>query len=873
MKRVIIALVVLAFGFLLIGDEDTSPATSAEGRLKSYEKHLEMKENSIFKKLEWRNIGPYFMGGRIDDIEGYENNPYKFYAAAASGGLWVTENNGTTWTPIFDNESSITIGDIAVSQTDEKLIWVGTGEQNASRSSYAGTGVFKSTDGGKTWKNMGLIDSHHIGRVIIHPEDNNIVFVAALGHLFTDNEERGLYKTTDGGENWKRVLYISPTTGVIDVVMHPGNPDIIYAASWQRERKAWNFVESGPESTLFKSTDGGETWKKIVNGFPQNKYVGRIGLAVTPAAPDVLYAFLDNQEPRPEPKKKKKDKGSDANKKLFNTNIKGAEVYRSNDCGETWQKTHEKYLEQRVIYTYGYYFGQIRVSPGNADVIYILGVPLMKSTDGGKTFKDVSKQGGIYGDNGVHADMQALWIDPKDPRRLILGNDGGLNISYDAGEAWQKINNIPLAQCYTIHYDNQKPFHVYTGLQDNGVNVGPSNFQFGNRETTWKRLLGGDGAFAQTEPGNPDTVYVEMQFGYLTRLDRKNREFKFIRPKSPDKKSRYRFNWLSPYMVSHHNPYTLYMGGNKMLKSVNRGDTWMEISSDLTDNKNIDGDVPFATIVSIDESPLQAELLYAGTDDGNVWVKKDSPSGWEKINNGLPKKWVTRIAASRYKKERVYITLTGYREDDFKTYVYASEDYGKTWTSLKANLPEEALNVIREDPVNENILYLGSDLGIYVTLDRGQNWYSLKNNLPTNAVYDLRIHPRDRELMIGTHGRGVFLLSVETLQKMTAEVMKKPLHIFDIKPVPLAEKRYQEQEKAKIDFYSDAERDFLVTVTDKVGKRGKQWDFKAIKGLNRFEWDLVVETVDEKKRKVKKGAYTVIIKKGRVKANAVLKVI
>lgn len=873
MKRVLIVLVVLAFSFFLIGDKDTNPATSAEERLKSYEKHQEMKENSIFKKLEWRNIGPYFMGGRIDDIEGYENKPYKFYAASASGGLWVTENNGTTWTPIFDHQSSITIGDIAISQTDENLIWVGTGEQNSSRSSYAGTGVFKSTDGGKTWKNMGLTDSHHIGRVIIHPEDNNIVFVAAMGHLFTDNEERGLYKTTDGGNTWKRVLQINPKTGVIDVVMHPGNPNMIYAASWQRERKAWNFVESGPESTLFKSTDGGETWEKIVNGFPQNKYVGRIGLAVTPAAPDVLYAFLDNQEPKPQKKKKKKDKGSDANKKLFNTNIKGAELYRSNDRGETWFKTHEKYLEQRVIYTYGYYFGQVRVSPGNADVVYILGVPLMKSTDGGKTFKDISKQGGIYGDNGVHADMQALWIDPKDPRRLILGNDGGLNISYDAGEAWQKINNIPLAQCYTIHYDDQKPFHIYTGLQDNGINVGPANFQFGSRKTTWKRLLGGDGAFAQTEPGNPDTVYVEMQFGYLTRLDRKNREFKFIKPKSPDKKSRYRFNWLSPYMVSHHNPYTLYMGAHKMLKSVNRGDTWMEISPDLTDKKNIDGDVPYATIVSINESPLQAELLYAGTDDGNVWVKKDSASGWEKINNGLPKKWVTRIAASRYKKERVYITLTGYREDDFKTYVYASEDYGKTWTSIKANLPEEALNVIREDPVNENILYLGSDLGIYVTLDRGKNWYSLKNNLPTNAVYDLRIHPRDKELMIGTHGRGVFLLSVETLEKMTAEVLEKSLHIFDIKPVPLAERRSRKQEKAKIDFYSDAERDFLVTITDKVGKRGKQWDFKAIKGLNRFEWDLVVETVDEKKRKVKRGEYTVIIKKGRVKAKTVLKVI
>ena len=405
MKNIFFLLIVIILSLSL------TAASTPEERLKSYQKHLEMKEKSPFKKLEWKSIGPYFMGGRIDDIEGYNNNPYKFYIASASGGLWVTENNATTWKPIFDYESSITIGDIAVSQTDENLIYVGTGEQNSSRSSYAGTGVFKTTDGGKTWENVGLTDSHHIGKIIIDPVDNNIVFVAALGHLFTDNEERGLYKTTDGGKTWKRILYISPKTGAIDVVMHPENRNILYAATWQRDRKAWNFTECGPESALYKSTDGGETWTKSMNGFPQNEYVGRIGLAVTPAKPGSVYALLDNQEPKPEEKKKdtnKDKKSGDANNNLFITNIKGAEVYRSDDEGETWTLTHEQPLEPTIYFTYGYYFGQIRVAPDNADTIYILGVPLMKSIDGGKTFKDISQQGGIYGDNGVHADMQAL---------------------------------------------------------------------------------------------------------------------------------------------------------------------------------------------------------------------------------------------------------------------------------------------------------------------------------------------------------------------------------------------------------------------------------------------------------------------------------
>ncbi len=768
MKRImpVIMVLVMVLSLELTGGTATSPAE----RLNSYEKHLQMKADSPFKSLEWREIGPYFLGGRIDDIEAYENNPYKFYIAAASGGLWKTENNGTSWTPIFDRESSITIGDIAISQADPNLIWVGTGEQNSSRSSYAGTGVFKSTDAGKTWKNMGLTDTHHIGRVIIDPEDNHIVYVAAIGHLYTYNEERGLFKTTDGGETWQKVLYIGPKTGVIDVVRHPKDGNILLAAAWQRERKAWNFWEGGEESGIYKTRDGGKTWKKISGGFPQNQYIGRIGLDISRSNPDVVYAFLDNQEPKPEAGAKKT--GGDANQNLFETNIKGAEIYRSNDGGETWSKTHSHYLDG-MVFTYGYYFGNIRVAPHNEEVIYVLGVPLMRSGDGGKTFRDISRMGPL-GLGDVHADMHALWINPKNPGHLILGNDGNLNISYDEGATWQKIDNLPLAQCYTIHYDEQNPYYVYTGLQDNGVCRGPSNFKPDNLKNCWQMILWGDGAFVQPQPGSSDIAYAAFQYGNIFRLDLKDeKNMKFIKPLSPDRSLPYRYNWLSPFLVSYHNPYILYYGGNKVMRSIDRGGHWQELSPDLSNRQNINGDVPYATIAALDESPLAAELLYAGTDDGNVWIKKDAQSPWEKINQGLPALWVSRIAASQHKKERVYITLTGYRIDDFNTYVYASGDYGKTWASIKGNLPGEPVNVIREDPENENILYLGTDLSVYVTLDRGGTWHSLKNKLPTVAVYDMRIQPREKELIIGTHGRGVFILPVKDVRQAATEVQKK----------------------------------------------------------------------------------------------------
>ncbi len=922
MKKVLFPLFFLFVLNLVLAAQATPP----EERLQAYEQHLAMQGDSLFNSLQWREIGPYFCGGRIVDIEGYIDRPHTFLVATASGGLWKTVNNATTWTPLFDNESSITIGDIAVSQSDPGLIWVGTGENNSSRSSYAGTGVFKSTDGGSSWINMGLFDSHHIGRILIDPQNDDVVYVAVIGRLYTENEERGVFKTEDGGLTWEKILYISPRTGVIDLVMHPENNQVLYAAAWERDRKAWHFTAGGPQSAIYKTVDGGRNWNILEGGFPRNEHVGRIGLAISPLHPETIYAFLDNQEPRPSEIKEKvaasgitldqlsamsaedflkqpKTKitaflrennvperySADmivemvrsgqvnpamiagmirgANQQLFETNIKGGEIYRSDDGGLNWRKTHEGYLDG-LVYTYGYYFGEIRVSPDDRETIYVLGVPLLKSADGGRTFKDISTQGGIYGVNGVHADMQALWIDPRNADRLLLGNDGGMNISYDRGDTWQKINNMPLAQSYTVHFDFAEPYNVYTGLQDNGVNVGSSTFVYNDLENPWRMILGGDGAFIAPHPTKAGLVYAAFQFGSIYRLNLNSGEQKSIQPRSPNPLDPYRFNWLTPFMLSHHNPGIIYLGANKMLMSYNSGDQWLEISPDLTERRNTNGNVPFATITALDESPLNPEVLYAGTDDGKVWVTRNRGAKWEQINQGLPAKWVTRVVASKYRPGRVYLTMTGYREDDFSLYAYVSEDFGANWKSLQANLPREAVNVIREDSDKEDILYLGTDLGIYISLDRGNSWYSLKNNLPTNAVYDLRVHPREKELIIGTHGRGVFILPLNKIQQLDPAKLAAELFMFAPGAVTLSRSRWQPQAPAGIDFYSSKPAQVEVSILDGTGRLFHKWQVQAERGINQVSWDLS----DGRGRKAEPGDYHIRLKSGKTQEKAVLTV-
>jgi len=735
-------------------------ATPPEIRLKSWENHQRLKEESPFGNLIWRSVGPEFCGGRIEAIACHPDEPYTFYVGAGSGNLWKTVNNGTTWEPIFENESTFAIGCVTIAPSDPKILWIGTGEVLMARSSYAGTGVFKSTDAGKTWQNMGLHDSHHVSQIVIDPKNPNVVYAASLGRNYGPNQERGVFKTTDGGRNWEKVLYISEHVGIVELEMDPSDNKTMYAAAWERERKAWNNIAFGEGSGLYKTTDAGKTWKRLTKGLPAGEYAGRFGLAIAPSDPKIIYALLDNHEPPP-----------------AGTDRQGTgEVYRSDDKGETWRKMHK----DMVPTTIGWDFCLLRVSPDNPDEIYILGGKLLHSTDAGKTYKETGETIVHLLSHDIrvmHLDMHEMWIDPKNPNRLLLGNDGGFYISHDRGNTWLHFNNFPIAEIYAVWVDMDKPYNIYAGTQDNAALYGPGNHNVEDRltkygvEDPWKDVYldqwgGGDSYFTYRDPLDHDIIFYEHQFGDLRRKNMKTGETKDIRPTAREGEPQLRYNWMTPYFISDYNQVTLYYAAHKVFKSTDRGDSWTCISPDLTTNPGPEkqGNVPYGTITMLSESPLKQGLIYAGTDDGNVQVTTDDGKNWKLVNVGLPPKWVSRVVASQHETGTVFVSLTGFREDDFNTYLFMSEDFGTTWISISGNLPSEGINVIREDPRNKNILYVGTELGVYVTLDRGNTWHSLCNNLPTTPVHDMVIHPRDHELVIGTHGRSCFVLDVKPIQ-------------------------------------------------------------------------------------------------------------
>jgi len=739
--------------------------TDPQERLKGFDEFGRTKGISKFKDLKWQHLGPTNVSGRATDVAVVtpKGKSYTMYVATASGGVWKTENEALTWEPIFENAASTSIGDIALDPSNPKTIWVGTGEANIFRSSQVGAGMYKSTDGGISWTHMGLAGTLTIARVIVHPKNANVVYVAASGHEWTLNPERGVFRTMDGGGTWEKILYVNDETGAIDLVMDPRNNDTLYAATWQRTRKKWNDPRNDANSAgsgIWKTTDGGKTWKQINAGLPEAKFRGRIGIDLCLAKPNVLYAFVDNYEKAREATEAELADSYGIPSSGF---IKGAHLYRSDDGGGSWKlvcpTTPEmKTYMERHSGTYGWVFGQVCVDPNDENTVYTMGLGLNQSTDGGKTFRGL---------RGMHGDLHGLWIDPDNSNYLVNVNDGGIVISYDKGRTWkQNRDNLPVCQFFNVNYDMAVPFKVYGSMQDHGSYRGAVNLSLGRDRipaVAWEGAPGGEGSNQAIDPNDPDIVYSAGFYGTLSRTEyqpdgtRKNYDLML---KASVEEGKLRGEWLAPFILSPHNPNILYHGMQVLFRSYDRGDTLERISPDLTYNTAAEmGDIPYHTIFAISESPLKFGLIYAGTDDGKVHVTRDGGKTWNEISAGLPyQKWVSRVCASRYDLGTVYLTQNGKRDDDFTPYIWKSTDYGKTWVDISKGIPLGPVNVIREDPVDRNILYVGTDGGVFVTLDGGKTWQVLGANLPMTYVHDLIIHPRDNIIVIATHGRGMYAL-------------------------------------------------------------------------------------------------------------------
>ncbi|HET9994319.1 MAG TPA: hypothetical protein VFQ18_02825 [Candidatus Acidoferrum sp.] len=718
------------------------------------------------KNLEFREIGPATMGGRIDDFAVVESNPNVVFVGAASGGVWKTTNNGTTWEPVFDKESVSTIGDIAIAPSDPSVVWVGTGEPNNRQSSSWGDGVYKSLDGGKAWKKMGLEATRHIGRIVIHPKNPDVVYVAALGRLWGANPERGVYKTTDGGKTWSQSLKINDDTGVSDIAMDPESPDTLYAAAYQRRRTPYGFSGGGPDSAIYKTTDGGATWKKLTKGLPYENggETGRIGLDIYRKDTNIVYAVVQHE--------------------------KGG-TFRSEDKGETWKKMGDTNPRPS-------YYSQIRIDPNNDLRIWELGAPMFLSEDGGKTFSTQRVK-------GIHGDYHAMWIDPADSNRMIAGSDGGIHWSYDAGKSWDFVNTIAIGQFYEVGLDNDKPYHICGGLQDNGSWCGPSQTttRDGIVNEDWQVIHGGDGFYAAVDPVESWIVYTESQDGYIDRRDLRTGQQRSIRPEAKADEPHYRFQWNSPVAVSLHDRNTIYYGGNYLFKSTNRGDDWTRLGGDLTtgadrnklqifgktpDKSTLsrhDGVQEYPTITTLSESPLTANVLWVGTDDGNVQVTRDGGKTWKNVAPkvpGVPKgTYVSRVVASKTGEGAALVTFDGHRGDDYNVYIFATKDYGESWKAIRNGIPDSAgtVHVVREHPRNTNLLFAGTEFGLWVSWDRGANWTALKNNFPAVPVDDIEIQARENDLVLATHGRSIWIFDDLTpIEKMDSNVAGSALTFF-----------------------------------------------------------------------------------------------
>src|SRR5580698_2861696 len=720
-----------------------------------------------FSGLKFRSIGPAVASGRVASIAVNPKNKFEYYVGVASGGVWKTVNDGTTWTPVFDGEGSFSIGWVTLDPNDPAVVWVGTGENNSQRSVDYGDGIYRSDDGGKNWQNLGLKKSEHIGRVVVDPRDSKVVYVAAEGPLWGPGGDRGLYKTLDGGKNWKAVLTISENTGVNDVAMYPSNPDILYASAYQRRRHVFTLIDGGPESAIYKSTDAGATWNKVTSGLPSVD-MGRIGLAVSPADPNVVYAAVEAAD----------GKGG---------------IFRSEDKGATWERRNE--FDAGAMY-----YAHIVPDPKNVDRIFVMNVELRESLDGGKTLHKVSEV-------NHHGDNHAIWIDPDDTKHWLMGSDGGMYETYDNAKSWQFKANLPTVQFYDVAVDNASPFYnVCGGTQDNFSWCGPSRTRNVNgiMNSDWYVTTGGDGFHSQVDPVDANTIYAESQYGVLVRHDKPTGQELLLQPLEGKGEPPLRWNWDSPVIISPHAHTRLYFAANKLFRSDDRGDTWKAISGDLT--RQIDRNkLPvmgkvwgpdavaknqstsfYGNIVALSESPKKDGLIYVGTDDGLIQVTSDGGQSWTKYEKfaGVPETtYVSRLAASNFDAGTVYAAFDGHKNSDFKPYLLKSTDAGKTWTSIAGNLPENGpVLAFVEDTVNPNLLFAGTEFGAFFTVDGGSHWVQLKGGLPTIAVRDMVIQAREGDLVIATFGRGFYVLDdISTLRQIKAESLEQTAALFPVK--------------------------------------------------------------------------------------------
>ena len=723
---------------------------------------------ATFNGLKPRLIGPAQISGRIVTLAVNPQNRANFYVGVASGGVWKTVNGGITFTPVFDGEGSYSIGYITLDPKDPNIVWVGTGENNSQRSVSYGDGVYKSEDAGKTWTNVGLKHSEHIGRIIVDPRDSKVVYVAAQGPLWSAGGDRGLYRTKDGGKTWEKILNISENTGVSDLAQDPENPDIMYASAYQRRRHVWTLIDGGPESAIYKTSDGGATWNKLKNGIPAQD-LGRIGLAISPSNPNIVYATIEA------------------------TDQKGG-IFRSVDKGSNWERRNP--FDSGAMY-----YAQINVDPRNSDRIYV-GSPFYKvSDDGGKTIRNL-------GEKNKHVDNHVIWIDPHDTNYYLVGCDGGLYESHDRGENWRWFPNLPLGQFYRIALDNAEPFyHVYGGTQDNSTWGAPARSKSinGIANSDWEFIQGGDGFHAQVDPQDPNTVYAEYQYGNIIRFDRRTGEAVGIIPPEPKGGPPYRYNWDSPILVSSHDHNRVYFAANVLFRSDDRGDNWKAISPDLT--RQIDRNkLPvmgkvwgpdavaknqstsfYGNIVSLSESPKSDSLFYVGTDDGLVQVTEDGGKNWTKHDTfpGVPdRSYVSKLLASQHDTNTVYAAFDNHKQGDFKPYLFRSTDNGRTWTSISANLPENGyVHTIAEDYVNPKLLFAGTEFGLWFTIDGGSKWVQLKGgDFPVIAVHDLQIQKRENDLAIATFGRSIYILDdYSALRSLTPQTFQSDVVTYPIK--------------------------------------------------------------------------------------------